>query len=190
MKETVIHIKDIFNSRAVKLILAIGVVLILAILAISLTLSSQHEAEEQSEERSKADKFDAVADAMSYVAAPTGVKSGASTVSLSLATSYVPQPADMMSFRFDARRLIFAKAGDTLKLKTITVPPDLDLGGSKIIYNTSNDKVATVAKDGTVTATGWGKCTITAQIGDEKATCAVAVARKWAAITFDDGPGQ
>jgi peptidoglycan/xylan/chitin deacetylase (PgdA/CDA1 family) len=47
-----------------------------------------------------------------------------------------------------------------------------------------------VADDGTVKAKGWGTCKITIKAGTQKVKCKVTVAKKWVAITFDDGPGK
>lgn len=45
----------------------------------------------------------------------------------------------------------------------------------EVVWSTSNDKIATVAQDGTVTAVANGDVTLTAKIGDVTKTCAVQV---------------
>jgi peptidoglycan/xylan/chitin deacetylase (PgdA/CDA1 family) len=57
-------------------------------------------------------------------------------------------------------------------------------------YRSSNKSVATVTDKGVVKAKKWGRCTITVSAGGKKAKCKVTVAKKWVALTFDDGPGK
>lgn len=92
------------------------------------------------------------------------------------------------SLSLDAKRLIFAKKGDTLTL-VATVQPAKAFPAS-IKFTSSNKKIATVTSKGVVKAKGWGECTITAKVDGIKKTCQVSVANKWVAITFDDGPGK
>ncbi|MDR1067668.1 MAG: polysaccharide deacetylase family protein [Clostridiales Family XIII bacterium] len=115
------------------------------------------------------------------------ISRAADSVGRSRATDYVPQPKDEMSFRLDARRLIFAKPGEELKLEVDAAPPGAD--SSDVAYSSSDENVATVSEDGTVTATNYGKCTINAKLDGHTTSAAVTVAKKWVAITFDDGPG-
>lgn len=58
--------------------------------------------------------------------------------------------------------------GETLKLKVIG-------GSGKITWSTKDKKIATVSKDGLVTAKKTGTCTITAKKGNTKLTCKVKV---------------
>lgn len=46
-------------------------------------------------------------------------------------------------------------------------------------WSTSNKKVATVSKNGKVTAKGIGKCTITAKIGSKTYKCKISVVYRW-----------
>jgi peptidoglycan/xylan/chitin deacetylase (PgdA/CDA1 family) len=133
----------------------------------------------------------AAPDSMRLAPAATsgGMRDFPGTIGSSAGADYIPQPKDLLSFRFDARRLIFGKVGDTLNLELIT-PSDVDVTEIQPTYTTSDASVATVSEDGTVTATGFGKCAISAVVGNLKTSADVAVAKKWAAITFDDGPGK
>lgn len=58
--------------------------------------------------------------------------------------------------------------GETLKLKVTG-------GSGKITWSSKNKKIATVSKDGLVTAKKKGDCTITAKRGSKKLTCKVNV---------------
>ena len=61
---------------------------------------------------------------------------------------------------------------------------------SKIIWSTSDKKVATVSKTGQVTAKGAGKAKITAKVGKAKYTCTVNVKLfTEAKFNFSDGAG-
>ena len=62
----------------------------------------------------------------------------------------------------------------TLKLKNTK---------KKVIWSTSNSKIATVNAKGKVTAKGIGKCKITATCGGKTYTCKVKVYRLWADFT-------
>ena len=68
-----------------------------------------------------------------------------------------------------------ANVGDTQKLLAETTPAGYD-----VVWTSSNEAVATVAADGTVTAAGIGKATITAAMGGAAATCEVSVGPAWA----------
>lgn len=59
---------------------------------------------------------------------------------------------------------------------TATVAPD-NATNKTVAYTSSDENVATVSATGVITAVGTGTATITAQAGDEEATCAVTVAK-------------
>ncbi|MDR2611049.1 MAG: polysaccharide deacetylase family protein [Clostridiales Family XIII bacterium] len=162
--------------------------LILAVVTTTIIISDNADSDE--EERVQASSV-ATADAMRFAPpAVSGVmKHVAATIGSCLGRNFIPQPKDLLSFRFDARRLIFGAVGDALKLELVTTP-EADVSGVTPVYTTSDDKVATVAEDGTVTATGFGRCVVSAQMGNLSTSANVAVAKKWAAVTFDDGPGK
>lgn len=84
------------------------------------------------------------------------------------------------------RGMLLAKLGDSLKLTTELLPPN---NKQKIIYESSNENVATVSKDGNVTAVNFGDCYVTARVGLFSDTAKISVKNKWVALTFDDGPG-
>ena len=71
--------------------------------------------------------------------------------------------------------------GETTRLAALTEPA----GASVTITWTSSDtEVATVSNNGTVTAVGLGKATITAKSGDYSATCEVSVKSEYETINF------
>ena len=76
------------------------------------------------------------------------------------------------SVSLDKTELKLAKGGNA-KL-TATVNP-ADATDKTVTWTTSNDKVATVAADGTVTAVGEGTAVITATAGGKTADCTVTV---------------
>lgn len=65
------------------------------------------------------------------------------------------------------------KIGETKKV-VATVAPD-NATDKTVTWASSDEKVATVTADGTVTAVAPGKATITATAGDKKATCEITV---------------
>lgn len=79
--------------------------------------------------------------------------------------------APIKSVRFSSGSLNLGK-GDKYKLKPVIDPVDCS---DKITWSSSNRKVASVRKDGTVTAKKNGKTTITLKIGSKKAKCTINV---------------
>ena len=65
------------------------------------------------------------------------------------------------------------KAGDTFRLR-YTAQPDTD---GLAVFSSSDEKVATVAEDGTVTAVAPGQATITVESDGAKATCIIRCRR-------------
>jgi peptidoglycan/xylan/chitin deacetylase (PgdA/CDA1 family) len=98
-----------------------------------------------------------------------------------------PAPA-VNSIEIDARELLFGAKGDALTLKLRLKPKGAD--AKEITFKSSDTSVATVNRKGKVKAKGWGVCTISVSSGKAKAKCKVTVAKKWVALTFDDGPGD
>ncbi|MDR2487000.1 MAG: polysaccharide deacetylase family protein [Clostridiales Family XIII bacterium] len=91
------------------------------------------------------------------------------------------------SLRVDAKRLLFGRKGDRLELVVFLRPSNTDRSALKFL--TSDPKVATVSRNGMVRARGYGRCFITVKAGALKKKIPVQVAKKWIAITWDDGPG-
>lgn len=69
---------------------------------------------------------------------------------------------------------VFEEVGGTLQLTATTTPADFD-----VVWSSSNEEIATVTADGTVTATGIGSANITASMGGATATCKVSVGDEW-----------
>jgi peptidoglycan/xylan/chitin deacetylase (PgdA/CDA1 family) len=110
---------------------------------------------------------------VAYAAAPIAAKAAAPKVT---------------AVSLDARKLLFGNLGDTLTLNATVEPADAKVSDLKF---TSSDKtIATVSKTGKVKAKGWGKCTVTVTVGGKSKSCRVQVAKKWLAMTFDDGPSD
>lgn len=71
-------------------------------------------------------------------------------------------------------KTMLLKNGATGKV-TVSLEPEEVAGSPVIVFTSSNGNVATVAADGTVTAKGEGKCTVTAEYNGLKSTCNVVV---------------
>lgn len=82
----------------------------------------------------------------------------------------------------DKKNLDMAK-GQTEKLTATLTPADAN---STITWKSSNEAVATVANDGTVTAVSGGKTTITATAGGFSASCEVNVGVPMNGISIED----
>ncbi|MCL1879865.1 MAG: polysaccharide deacetylase family protein [Actinomycetia bacterium] len=125
-----------------------------------------------------------------YLAA-SGQAAGASlrtTTKESSAAKFRFESSDAALVKLDARRLILAKPGAHLYLKTTVGAKNIAL--AQAAYSSSDSKVATVNSVGKVTAKAYGECTISVTVDGHTAKCPVSVARKWVALTFDDGPGN
>ena len=70
------------------------------------------------------------------------------------------------------RKKLTLKKGKTFKLKVTLTPKD---SKDKIVYRTSNRKIATVSKTGKIKAKKKGKVKITVISGKKKAVCTVKV---------------
>ncbi|MDR1775415.1 MAG: polysaccharide deacetylase family protein [Actinomycetes bacterium] len=88
----------------------------------------------------------------------------------------------------DAKQLLFGKRGKSLTLKLTPTPASAET--STVVWKSSNKTVATVSGTGKVTARGWGQCTVSATVGDVSVKVPVTIAKKWVAVTWDDGPGK
>lgn len=67
--------------------------------------------------------------------------------------------------------------GDTTTL-SVSYNPSTTTDDKTVTWSSSNTKVATVSKDGKITAIGAGTATITAKVGNFTATCKVTVSSK------------
>ena len=67
--------------------------------------------------------------------------------------------------------------GDTTTL-SVSYNPSTTTDDKTVTWSSSNTKVATVSKDGKITAVGAGTATITAKVGNFTATCKVTVSSK------------
>ena len=121
----------------------------------------------------------------------TGVGAGSTTITVrtedggKTATCSVTVKANVVpvtEIKLDKSELSL-QVGGTGKL-TVTVLPS-DATDRNVSYSSSDEKVATVSPDGTVTAVGVGKATITVSSSDGKvkATCSVTVTPKEVAVT-------
>ena len=121
----------------------------------------------------------------------TGVGAGSTTITVrtedggKTATCSVTVKANVVpvtEIKLDKSELSL-QVGGTGKL-TVTVLPS-DATDRNVSYSSSDEKVATVSPDGTVTAVGVGKATITVSSSDGKvkATCSVTVTAKEVAVT-------
>jgi len=101
-----------------------------------------------------------------------------------------PTPAPVLAtgISVDARELLFGKVGHRLTLQLTTRPANATRAGLSFI--SSNPRIATVDAQGTVTARGFGRCSISIRLNGRSITIPVTVARRWVAVTWDDGPGR
>lgn len=91
--------------------------------------------------------------------------------------------SDVESIQLNKIELELA-VGASEKLEATVSPEDAD--ASAMIWSSSDESVATVSEDGTITAVALGEADITASIGQVKATCAVTVvAAEVESITLD-----
>lgn len=118
----------------------------------------------------------------------TAVKEGEATITakageieatckVTVAKKFIP----VESVTLDKAELALVK-GDEVTL-TATVKPD-DATDKAVAWTTSNEAVATVT-DGKVKAVGGGSATITAQAGEQSASCAITVTVPVSSVTLD-----
>lgn len=79
----------------------------------------------------------------------------------------LPDPSVPAQLTLDKTDFSLFKVGDSYRLKVISGE------NSAVQWSSSNEKVAAVSEDGTVTAVSPGSVTITATAGDQTATCKV-----------------
>ncbi len=73
--------------------------------------------------------------------------------------------------------------GDTVKLVANPIPEDTT---DKITWSSSNESIATVSQDGTVTGKAKGVATITVTCGNKTASCAITVSNFSSTVTGSD----
>ena len=86
---------------------------------------------------------------------------------------------DVASVSMDATAMAFV--GESVQLTATTSP-----AGYAVVWSSSDPAVATVDKDGKVTANAAGTATITATIGGKSATCVVSVYNKHVITSAED----
>lgn len=86
----------------------------------------------------------------------------------------------------DAKKLLFGAKGKKLKLALKVTPENADLSDLKV--TNSNPDIVTAELNGEVTAQNFGKATITYRVAGKSVNVETQVAKKWVAMTFDDGP--
>lgn len=101
---------------------------------------------------------------------PSDAEIGTKTLTVTVKAAVTDVPVESVSL--DKTELKLAKGGNA-KL-TATVNP-ADATDKTVTWTTSDNKVATVAADGTVTAVGEGTAVITATAGGKTAQCTVTV---------------
>lgn len=74
------------------------------------------------------------------------------------------------------RNTLELQVGETYQLEAVILPLEASMYNS-VSWASSNEAVATVSSDGTVTAVYTGSCTITATAGKKSTTCSVTVGK-------------
>ncbi|QBO35985.1 hypothetical protein EQG49_05680 [Periweissella cryptocerci] len=92
------------------------------------------------------------------------------------------------TIKLDAKKLLFGAKGKQLQLNLNVTPKNADLSDLKV--TSSNPDVVTAETNGQVTAQNFGKTTIAYTVDGKTAQVEAQVAKKWVAMTFDDGPWE
>ena len=96
-----------------------------------------------------------------------------------LTVTPVPVPATKVTLNATSRKV---ETGKSFTLKATVTPADTT---DKIVWSSSNEAVAKVAADGTVTAVKAGTAVITATAGNVKAECTVTVTAPATKVTLN-----
>lgn len=96
----------------------------------------------------------------------------------------VTEYIEVESLTIDKSSLSLSGPGDKAKITAAVAPSNASAG---VTYSSSNNNVAKVSGDGTVTATGSGDCVITAKAGSKTASCNVHVEKANIVVVLDPG---
>ena len=97
-------------------------------------------------------------------------------------------PVELNSISITEQNIILNKGeNETL---TVTYHPENTTDDKTVTWSSNNEDAVTVSKDGVITAVGSGKATITAQVGDKKATTEVEVKVPLESITLNETEKQ
>ena len=97
-------------------------------------------------------------------------------------------PVELNSISITEQNIILNKGeNETL---TVTYNPENTTDDKTVTWSSNNEDAVTVSKDGVITAVGAGKATITAQVGDKKATTEVEVKVPLESITLNETEKQ
>ena len=107
------------------------------------------------------------------VTAKAGDKSAEVKVTVTAAETEEVAVAEV---KIDQTAVAFDTIGATTKVTAIVTPENAT--HKEVAWTTSNDKVATVASDGTITATGNGTATVTVTAGGKSAAVTVTVSQR------------
>ena len=106
-------------------------------------------------------------------------------------TCKVTVTVPLTGIALDQETLALAINGtESAKLTAAPVPAESTEPVDGVIYTSSNEAVATVAEDGTVTAVADGEAEITATLGEYTASCKVTVTTAPDGIKFDKASGS
>lgn len=119
------------------------------------------------------------------VTAKAGDKSAEVKVTVTAAETPAQEEVAVAEVKIDQTAVAFDTIGATTKV-TATVTPE-NATHKEVAWTTSNDKVAAVASDGTITATGNGTATVTATAGGKSAAVTVTVSQKTEKVSITLG---
>ncbi len=89
-------------------------------------------------------------------------------------TVFDPSVVDNITFEKSSYNVLKGSTNEKLAVKFM---PEESATGKTIEFNSSNQNIATISNDGTITALNYGRTTITAKVGEKQATCEVIVTR-------------
>ena len=119
------------------------------------------------------------------VTAKAGDKSAEVKVTVTAAETPAQEEVAVAEVKIDQTAVAFDTIGATTKVTAIVTPENAT--HKEVAWTTSNDKVATVASDGTITATGNGTATVTVTAGGKSAAVTVTVSQKTEKVSITLG---